>query len=134
MDNVILDGGLDLVRARPAVLPGFIRECLNYEVGWRRGYTRIEGFERFDGRISPSTTTGWVFNVFDTDITGTFTAPETCTWSNDNASGPAGTLVQTGVTPPPAGELPPLPDATRFWLVFASGQRRPKYGDTITGD
>lgn len=124
MQNVIVDGGLDLATARPATLPGRIRDCLNYEAGWRRGNTRIDGFERYDGQTSPSSTTGWVFDVLTADVSGVFTDPETMTWTNDNATGPAGVLVKTEI----------VASATRFWLVFRTGQRRPQFGDTITGD
>ena len=131
MQNVIIDGGLDLATARPATLPGRIRDCLNYEAGWRRGNTRIDGFERYDGQTSPSTTTGWSFSVLTTDITdGPFNDPETLTWTNENATGPAGVVVKAEIDfVPPATGL-----TTRFWLVFSSGQRRPQLGDTLTGD
>ena len=127
MQNVILDGGLDLATARPATLPGRIRDCLNYEAnGWRRGYTRIDGWERFDGSTSPSITTGWNFYVLNNNITGAFNhgVIEELTWSNQNGSGPAGTLVQsTGSS-----------FFTQFWVVLRTGRRRPEFGDLITGN
>jgi hypothetical protein len=55
MDNytnsvVPLDGGLDLVTAKPAAQPGTLFGCLNFEVVDRSGYKSIDGFEYFDGR------------------------------------------------------------------------------------
>ena len=50
-------GGLDLVRdalSRNRV-PGALIECMNYE-SREEGYRRIAGYERFDGRKSPSDT------------------------------------------------------------------------------
>ena len=50
-----LGGGLDL--STPAIArsrnPGSLIGCLNYEAR-REGYRRIDGYERFDGRPSPS--------------------------------------------------------------------------------
>ena len=43
--------------------------------------TRIDGWERFDGQTSPSSTTGWVIEVRKTEVTGEFIAPETLTWT-----------------------------------------------------
>lgn len=45
-----LVGGLDLTTPAPLTRPGTLSDCLNYEVANRRGYSRIDGFERFDGR------------------------------------------------------------------------------------
>lgn len=44
-----LQGGVDLSTPAPLSKPGTLRECLNYEVATRDGYTRILGVERFDG-------------------------------------------------------------------------------------
>jgi len=123
-ENVILDGGLDLIRARPAVLAGRIRECLNYEVGYRRGNTRIDGFERFDGTTSPSNTTGWVLEVHKVDVTGLFTTPEDLVWTLGVDSGNAGTLVQRD-------------DAGANWrlfIIFRTGLLRPTYDAVVTGE
>ena len=128
MDNVIIDGGLDLVRARPATLPGRIRECLNYEVGWRRGMTRIDGFERFDGQTSPSSTTGWVIDVAKNEVTGTFTVPETLTWTLADGSGSCGTLVAAESAISTEGEI------WRLYIVFRAARQRPVWECTISGD
>lgn len=44
---------------RSAVQPGMLEDCLNYEVGSLPGYQPSGGFERFDGRMSPSTRKIW---------------------------------------------------------------------------
>ncbi|MBI5270708.1 MAG: hypothetical protein HY856_13635 [Burkholderiales bacterium] len=50
-----LTGGLDLHTPMSAVQPGVARgTTYNFEVATTGGYTRIAGYERFDGRVSPS--------------------------------------------------------------------------------
>lgn len=124
MHHVILDGGLDQVSAAPAVLPGAIRDCLNYEVGFRRGLTRIDGLERFDGRTSPSSTNAWRYYVPNADITGTFTELETLTWTLADRSGESGVLVDMEVGATDTG----------LYIFFRSTTSVPPDGATITGD
>jgi hypothetical protein len=50
-------GGLDLVSPVLSIKPGFALEAMNYEPGVYGGYKRIDGYERFDGRTSPSSAT-----------------------------------------------------------------------------
>jgi hypothetical protein len=123
-EHVILDGGLDLISAPPAALPGRIRECLNYEVGFRRGYSRIDGLERFDGQTSPSSTNAWRYYMINADITGTFTPVETLTWAKDDRTGEAGVLLS-------------VEDATThkgLFITFRSTTVIPPDGATVTGD
>ena len=47
---ISLGGGLDLVSPASQARPGTLAECLNYEVAQRNGYSRIDGFVRYDGR------------------------------------------------------------------------------------
>lgn len=49
-----LQGGLDLVTPTLSLPPGIAREAVNFEVAITGGYTRIPGYERFDGRANPS--------------------------------------------------------------------------------
>lgn len=49
-----LQGGLDLVTPPLQLKPGTARDCLNYEVSITGGYTRIAGYQRFDGRPAPN--------------------------------------------------------------------------------
>lgn len=52
-----LSGALDLVTPTLALRPGVLRDAVNYEVSVTGGYSRIDGYERFDGRPSPSDAT-----------------------------------------------------------------------------
>lgn len=56
-DLVRLEGGLDLVTPPLSLKPGVLRESNNFEVSVNGGYTRIPGYERFDGRPAPSAAT-----------------------------------------------------------------------------
>lgn len=49
MNPMKLGGGVDLSTPAPVSQPGTLRDCLNYEVATRDGYSRILGVERFDG-------------------------------------------------------------------------------------
>lgn len=49
-----LQGGLDLVTPTLSLPPGVAQDAVNFEVSITGGYTRIPGYERFDGRPSPS--------------------------------------------------------------------------------
>lgn len=49
-----LDGGLDLITPTLALKPGVARDASNFEVSVTGGYTRVPGYERYDGRPSPS--------------------------------------------------------------------------------
>lgn len=57
-----LTGGLDLVTSPLKLKPGALIACSNYEQGILGGYTRIEGFERIDGRPLPSEATYSLLN------------------------------------------------------------------------
>lgn len=54
-DRIVpLRGGLDIVTPAMLVNPGFAIAATNYE-SEARGYRRVTGYERFDGKASPST-------------------------------------------------------------------------------
>jgi hypothetical protein len=53
-ERVRLRGGLDLTTPTLELSPGFLRDTLNWEVSITGGYSRIGGYERFDGRPSPA--------------------------------------------------------------------------------
>lgn len=59
-----LIGGEDLVTPPTQVDPGAILFSQNYEAGDSGGYTRLRGYERFDGRVKPSDAT---FVTFEFD-------------------------------------------------------------------
>jgi hypothetical protein len=69
-------GGLDLTTPDLRLQPGALRDCLNYECGQFGGYTRIQGYERFDGHASPSAQSYVVvsFSAVPADFTSDFTA------------------------------------------------------------
>lgn len=52
-----LEGGLDLVTPTMSLKPGVARDSINFEVSITGGYTRIAGYERFDGHSNPSDAT-----------------------------------------------------------------------------
>ena len=49
-----LSGGLDQVTPTLSLAPGVARRAANFEASITGGYTRIAGYERFDGRPNPS--------------------------------------------------------------------------------
>ncbi len=49
-DLIRLAGGLDQVTPTLTLPPGFARKAANFECNVSGGYTRIAGYERFDGR------------------------------------------------------------------------------------
>lgn len=57
-----LTGGLDLVTSPLKVEPGKLLSSSNYEQGILGGYTRIQGFERIDGRPIASEASYWLLN------------------------------------------------------------------------
>lgn len=61
-ESFILKGGLDL--ETPALFkdPGSMLTCVNYEPAIIAGYSRLQGYERFDGQASPTAATYHVLN------------------------------------------------------------------------
>lgn len=53
-DLINLAGGLDQVTPTLSLKPGVARRSANFEASITGGYTRIAGYERFDGRPRPS--------------------------------------------------------------------------------
>ena len=64
-----LIGGIDAESAQLTLTPGSVIGALNYESSALEGYSRIGGFERFDGRPRPSDATYKVFQS-ETGFTG----------------------------------------------------------------
>lgn len=52
-DTFQLLGGLDMVTPTLSLKPGFAREAVNFEASVTGGYSRIAGYERYDGQPSP---------------------------------------------------------------------------------
>ena len=59
-DYYPLGGGLDLVTPAIAIDPGKVIDAQNYEPAIGGGYRRIDGYERFDGRASPTAASYWI--------------------------------------------------------------------------
>mgnify|MGYP003643001990 FL=1 len=53
-DYIAFGFGLDLVTPSNQCVPGSLRDVKNYEVNINGGYTGIDGYERFNGKPSPS--------------------------------------------------------------------------------
>lgn len=53
-DLIQLKGGLDQVTPTLSLAPGVVRRAVNFEASITGGYTRIAGYERFDGRAYPA--------------------------------------------------------------------------------
>jgi hypothetical protein len=83
-DLIRLNGGLDQVTPTLSLPPGVARRAANFECSITGGYTRIAGYERFDGRPSPSSAT---YNILVCTFTGTVTVGQTVTGSISAATG-----------------------------------------------
>lgn len=73
-DVIPLAGGLDLATPQQSLKPGFCRDAINFECAASGGYTRILGYERFDGRPSPS---GAAYSLLQINLTGSLAVGQT---------------------------------------------------------
>lgn len=99
-DLVPLKGGLDLITPTLSLKPGVARDALNYECAVTGGYTRIVGYERYDGRLAPSAA---VYSILNVAYSGTLSLGATVNGQTSGATGvaiatTADTLVLTAVT------------------------------------
>lgn len=83
-DVIFLRGGLDLLTPSLNLKPGVCRDALNFECSITGGYTRIKGYERFDGQARPSDAT---YTCIDVDITGLISVGDTIIGNTSTASG-----------------------------------------------
>ncbi len=83
-DLIRLGGGLDQVTPTLTLPPGFARRAANFECNVSGGYTRIAGYERFDGRPSPSAA---LYNILTCTVTGTIAVGNTVTGATSAATG-----------------------------------------------
>jgi hypothetical protein len=88
-----LAGGLDLVSPTLSLPPGVAREALNFEVSLTGGYSRIYGYERFDGHPSPAASTYGAMTL----NAPTGTLPVAGNTIQDAASSPTRTATVVGV-------------------------------------
>lgn len=56
-EAIALRGGLDQISPTLSLKPGVARRAVNYEAAVTGGYTRIGGYERYDGQAAPSDAT-----------------------------------------------------------------------------
>lgn len=82
-DLIRLSGGLDQVTPTLSLPPGVARRAANFECSITGGYTRISGYERFDGRPSPSAA---VYLILVCNITGTVAVGDSVTGSSSAAT------------------------------------------------
>ena len=83
-DLIRLGGGLDQVTPTLSLPPGVARRAANFECSITGGYSRIAGYERFDGHTSPSAA---VYNIFVCAITGSVSVGNTVTGVTSAATG-----------------------------------------------
>jgi len=67
-DLIRLQGGFDQATPTLSLPPGFVRRAANFEAAITGGYTRIAGYERFNGRPRPSDA---IYDVFECTLTAT---------------------------------------------------------------
>lgn len=92
-DFVRLQGGWDTISANLSTDPGIIRDSQNFDVSMADtgGYTRISGYERFDGRLSPSSAS---FSLLQVDLF--VNAPTTGQTLTGFTSGATGVIIAVG--------------------------------------
>lgn len=83
-DYYPLGGGLDLVTPAISLNPGKVIDSQNYEPAIGGGYRRISGYERFDGRASPSAA---AYTMLPVMVTGTISVGNTVTGATSAATG-----------------------------------------------
>jgi hypothetical protein len=83
LEVITLEGGVDQVTPPIAMKQGRLILATNYEADINGGYTQMRGYERFDGRQSPSRALYYVAAV---NITGSITAGDTITGATSSAT------------------------------------------------
>jgi hypothetical protein len=81
-DYIKFLGGLDLMSPVLSIAPGNALDAVNYEPLALGGYKRIDGYERYDGRTSPSSAT-----YYYATLTGTVSVGDTITGATSGATG-----------------------------------------------
>lgn len=83
-DLIKLQGGLDQVTPTLSLPPGVARRAANFECSITGGYTRIAGYERYDGRPNPSDA---VYNILVCTLTAAVSVGDTVTGMSSAATG-----------------------------------------------
>lgn len=99
LELIALAGGYDQVTPTLSLRPGFFRRGANFECSINGGYTRIAGYEAFDGRPNPSAAR---YTVLTVTLTATVSVGDTVEGVTSGATGkvllaPTGELVLTKV-------------------------------------
>ncbi len=121
---IALTGGLDLTTPAPLARPGTLADCENYEVGSRVGYTRVDGFERFDGR--PGVAEFRCLRLSISGISGSFSLRDRIIFAtgmpalgHQGVDGYIASISQSG-------------SSATISVIFAGGMSDPIVPDTIT--
>lgn len=93
-DLIRLGGGLDQLTPTLSLKPGVVRRATNFECSINGGYTRIAGYERFDGRPSPSAA---FYTILTCDITDAIAVGDTVTGSTSGTTAKVIALAGTNV-------------------------------------
>lgn len=83
-DLLRLQGGLDQVTPTLSLPPGAARRAANFECSITGGYTRIAGYERYDGHPSPSDAR---YNKLTCNLTGSVAVGNTITGLSSASTG-----------------------------------------------
>lgn len=83
-DLIRLAGGMDQVTPTLSLPPGVIRRGANFECSITGGYSRIAGYERFDGRPNPSDAR---YSILSGTIIGSVAVGNTVTGGTSAATG-----------------------------------------------
>lgn len=76
VEYTAFNGGLDTTTPPLNVAPGMCRRAQNYEQDLNGGYRRIDGYERFDGRTSPSSA---LYSILTCTLSGSVAVGDTVT-------------------------------------------------------
>ena len=91
-DSFDLEGGLNLVDAAISIPDGMALAATNYELLSRKGYRRMDGYERYDGQPKPSAASYWILN-FDAGDVVTPVADSLVVGATSGATAKVGTVV-----------------------------------------
>jgi hypothetical protein len=83
-DLINLAGGLDQVTPTLSLKAGYARRAANFECSINGGYTRIAGYERYDGHTNPSDA---FYNVLVCTLSGAVAVGDTVTGVTSSATG-----------------------------------------------
>ncbi len=82
-DLLRFGGGYDQITPPYSVPPGRLRQAQNWEIGINEGYDLIQGYERYDGRPSPSSA---IYYIISITLTGAIAVGNTVTGVTSGAT------------------------------------------------